>query len=271
MKKNIIKFFTAVVVVCLVYACTKNTGITNQPYASYGVDTNGQLKIIFASAYTTAKNTTLIKLNGNVVSNYITFPKATPFPGGGYNTGGSNYALYLAVPKGSNTVSVILPKVGTTTDSLVFFSGTVNIPDNSPYTLHITDTAANVKSILVKNLINPVDSGYCRFRFVNLIPNLTAVDLYLNGTLMKSNIPYLGMTDTFSVAVGANAPNYINYATPTWAVRPAGSLPTSAVTASYASTTVLQNQAVLTLFSYGYAGVTGNRSPYLSGALDKNQ
>lgn len=269
MKKNLIKFFTVVVAVCLVYACTKNTGVTNQPYFSYGTDTTGQLKINVAFAYYVNYNTMLIKVNGQVVSNAIT--TRTPFPGGGYNTNGSNYALYLSVPKGNNTVSVVLPKVGTITDSLVFFSGTVNIPDNNPYTLHIADTAANVKSVLVKNIITSVDSGYCRFRFVNLIPNLTAVDLYLNGTLMKSNIPYLGMTDTFRVAIGANAPNYLTYPAPSWQVRPAGASPTSTATATYTNANGLQNAVVMTVFCMGYSGVTGARLPYVSLTLDKNQ
>jgi len=253
----------------MVYACTKNSGITNQPYYTYGTDTTGLLKINVAFAYTVNYNTMLIKVNGQVVSNAIA--TRTPFPGGGYNTNGSNFALYLSVPKGSNTVSVVLPKVGTTTDSLVFFSGTVNIPDNAPYTLHVTDTAANVKSLLVKNLINAVDSGFCRFRFVNLIPNLPAVDLYLNGTLMKSNIAYLSTTDTFSVRIGANAPNYASFTTPTWAVRPAGALATSTATATYASTNSLQNAVVMTIFSMGYSGSTGTRLPYVSFILDKNQ
>jgi hypothetical protein len=76
----------------------------------------------------------------------------TPFPGGGYNTRGSNFALYMSVPLGSNAVSIVMPKLNTNTDSVVLFSTNVNITDNTPQTLHLTDTAANMKSVLVKTI-----------------------------------------------------------------------------------------------------------------------
>jgi len=176
MKKLSLKYFIPVVALFLLYACTKKDGITNQPYNAYGITaTQGQLKINLAFAYTVDYATILIKVNGQVVSNSL--QTRTPFPGGGFNTRGSNFALYLSVPQGSNTISVVLPKVGTSTDSAVLYTTTVVIPDNSPYTLHIADTAANTKSLLVKNVINDMDTGFCRFRFVNLVPNLAALDL----------------------------------------------------------------------------------------------
>jgi hypothetical protein len=271
MKKTIIKYLAIIIVTATVYACTKNDGVTNQPYASYGTDSTGQLKINLAFAYTIDYATILIKVNGAVVSNSL--QSRTPFPGGGYNTRGSNFALYLTVPKGNNTISVILPKAGTITDSIVLYSGSVTLPDNAPYTLHITDTAANVKTVFTKNIISKVDSGYCRFKFVNLIPNLTAVDLYLDSVLIKSNIPYLGITDTFTIAVGVNAPNVLRFPTPTWAITAAGTPYTTnaASRAFYASANLLQNQAVITLYSMGYNLSTGTRLPYICGTLDKNQ
>ena len=275
MKKRIIQYFIPVAAIFFLYACTKRDGITNQPYDAYGVSTTtGQLKVNLAFAYTIDYATILIKLNGQVVSNAL--QTRTPFPGGGYNTRGSNFALYLSLPQGSNTVAVVLPKVGTSVDSLVLYSTSVTIPDSGPYTLHITDTLVsstvnNTKSVLVKNQINDVDTGFCRFRFVNLIPNASAVDLYLNGVLIKSNVAYLATTDTFSVRTGVNAPGFVSTGTTTWAVRPAGAAASTTALASYANSNGLQSQVVMTIFSMGYSGSTGTRLPFISLTLDKNK
>ncbi len=275
MKKDILKYFIPVAATCFLYACAKNNGITNQPYSAYGVSsTQGQLKINLAFAYTIDYATIMIRVNGAIVSNAL--QTRTPFPGGGYNTRGQNFALYLSVPQGSNTVSVVLPKVGTNTDSVVLYTTSVIIPDNNPYTLHITDTLVNVttnntKNVLIKNIIMGMDNGWCRFRFVNLIPNMPAVDLYLNGVLVKTNLAYLTPTDTFSIRTGVNAPGYIAGSAPIWAVRPAGAAATTTALASYTSANTLQNHMVLTIFSMGYSGSTGTRLPFLSFTLDKNQ
>lgn len=275
MKKSNLKYLLGILAVVLVYACQKESGVTNLPYQSYDLSaTQGQLKINLGFAYTVNYNTLLLKINDSVVSNSLT--TRNPFPGGGYNTGGSNFALYLAVKQGDNTVAVVIPKFGTKIDSVVLYKTTINIPDNKPYTLHIADTLVNstlnnTKSVLVKNIINDMDTGWCRFKFVNMIPNLTAVDLYLNGVLIKSAIPFMTATDTFSVRTGVYQPGYTSAITTTWAVRPAGALATSTATASYPSSNGLQSQKVMTIFSMGYAGMTGTRLPFVCFTLDKNQ
>lgn len=276
MRKNILTYCSIAVVLFLVVACTKNNGITNLSYFAYGTKTEagrGLLKINYVSAYA-ANPTVLIKVNNVVASNLIT--ARTPFPGGGYNTSGSNFALYLSVPIGTNSVSIVRPKVGTDVDSILLYSTALVMPDTSAYTLHITDTLVNsssnlTKSLLVKNDISNLDTGYARFRFVNLMPNVPAIDLYLNGTLMKSNIKYLQASDTFGVRTGVNAPNYTSFATPTWVIRPAGALPTSTALATYASVNALQSARVFTVFAMGYSGATGSRLPYVAFTLDKNQ
>ncbi|MCX6205518.1 MAG: hypothetical protein NTZ19_04610 [Bacteroidetes bacterium] len=274
MKKSNFKYLLGILAVVLVYACSKDSGVTNQPYQTYDVPySQGQLKINLGFAYTINYNTLLLKINDSVVSNSLT--TRNPFPGGGYNTGGSNFALYLSVKQGDNNVSVVIPKFGTAIDSVVLYKTKINIPDNRNYTLHIADTMIdastnNTKSLLVKNLINDMDTGWCRFKFVNMIPNLPAVDLYLNGVLIKSAIPFMNATDSFSVRTGVYQPGYTG-ATTTWAVRPAGALATSTATASYASANGLQSQKVMTIFTMGYAGMTGTRLPFVCFTLDKNQ
>ncbi len=265
-----IKYIMPLVAIFVFASCKKNTGVTNQPYDTYGTPADkGQLKINLAFAYAIDYANLRIKLNGAYVSNLL--QSRTPFPGGGYNTRGSNFALYMSVPLGSNAVSIVMPKFGTNTDSVVLFSTNVNITDNTPQTLHIADTAANMKSVLVKNNIVGIADGICRFNFINLMPNAGAVDLYLNGILMKSNIAYLASSGAMDIPVGINAPGFVSGTTTTWAVRRTGSTATSTALVSYASANGLQSGVALTGFCMGYAGLTGARLPYLSLTLDRNK
>jgi hypothetical protein len=268
--KKMIKYIIPVVALFSLASCTKNTGVTNQPYDTYGTPANkGQLKVNLAFAYAVDYANLRIKLNGAYASSLL--QSRTPFPGGGYNTRGSNFALYMAVPLGANTVSIVMPKLNTNTDSVVLYTTTVTVPDNSAYTLHIADTAASTKSVLVKNNIAAIPENFCRFNFVNLIPNVAAVDLYLNGVLMKSNIAYLGSSGAMDIQVGSSAPGFVSGASTTWAVRPAGAAATTTAIASYASANGLQNMLALTGFCMGYSGATGTRLPYFALTLDKNQ
>jgi hypothetical protein len=268
--KKIINYTMALVALFVFASCKKNTGVTNQPYEAYGTPANkGQLKVNLAFAYAIDYANLRIKLNGAYVSNLL--QSRTPFPGGGFNTRGSNFALYMSVPLGSNAVSIVMPRFGTNVDSVVLFSTNVNIADNTPQTLHIADTAANMKSVLVRNNIVGIADGMCRFNFVNLMPNAGAVDLYLNGLLMRANIPYLGASGAMDIPVGINAPGFVSGATTTWAVRRTGSTATSAALVSFASASGLQSGGALTGFCMGYSGATGARLPFLAMTLDKNQ
>jgi len=88
---------------------------------------------------------------------------------------------------------------------------------------------------------------------------------------MKSSLPYLQATDTFSVRTGVNAPGYVSGTTTTWTIRPAGALATSTALATYVSSSALQSQMVLTVYGMGYSGSTGTRLPFVSFTLDKNK
>jgi len=268
--KKMIKYIIPVVALFALASCAKNSGVTNQPYDTYGTPADkGQLKVNLAFAYNIDYANLRIKLNGAYVSSLL--QSRTPFPGGGYNTRGSNFALYLSVPLGANSVSIVMPKFGTNTDSVELYATTVTIPDNAAYTLHIADTATTTKSVLVKNNIAGLPDGMCRFNFVNLIPNAGAVDLYLNGLLMSKNIAYLAASGAMDIPVGVNAPGFVSGTTTTWAVRPTGAASTTTAIASYASSNGLQSGVALTGFCMGYSGATGTRLPYLSLTLDKNQ
>lgn len=274
MKKLFIRYTAPLFLTALAFSCSKNT-VDNAPYSAYGLDTSqGQLKFVYASAYA-ANPTVILKINGKAVSSAIT--GRTPFPGGGYNTTGSNYALYLAVPKGDDTITIVRPKTGTSEDSLVLYKTVINIPDNKPRTLLIGDTLAgtvnNTASVLVANNLNPVDTGTARFTFVNLIPNVPALDLYLNKVKIDSNIAYKQVSKTFIIKTGANAPGVTdpnNIPTPNWEVRVAGAAPTSTALAFYTNANGLLNQRVYTIFTMGYQGAASPRNPFICFTLDKN-
>ena len=173
--KKIIKYIMPLALLFVFASCKKNTGVTNQPYDTYGTPANkGQLKVNLAFAYAIDYANLRIKLNGVYVSNLL--QSRTPFPGGGYNTRGSNFALYMSVPLGTNAVSIVMPKFDTNVDSVVLFSTNVNITDNTPQTLHVTDTAASMKSVLLKNNIVGKAAGIGCFDNVIFIRNLIPSD-----------------------------------------------------------------------------------------------
>jgi len=260
--KKIIKYIMPLALLFVFASCKKNTGVTNQPYDTYGTPANkGQLKVNLAFAYAIDYANLRIKLNGVYVSNLL--QSRTPFPGGGYNTRGSNFALYMSVPLGTNAVSIVMPKFDTNVDSVVLFSTNVNITDNTPQTLHVTDTAASMKSVLLKNNIVGIADGICRFNFVHLMPNVPAVDLYLNGILMKANIPYLGNSGAMDIPVGINAPGFVSGTSTTWAIRTAGAASTTAALVSYASANGLQSGVALTGISRVAHAKTSKRNATL--------
>jgi hypothetical protein len=107
--------------------------------------------------------------------------------------------------------------------------------------------------VAVENDVSQPDSGFSRYMFVHLMPNVPAVDLYHGTVKVASNIPYKGTSPTFTMVAGTAG---------SWAIRPAGAAPTSTALASYSNT--IPNQRVLTVFSRGYTGVTGVRAPAVS-------
>ncbi|WP_342645465.1 DUF4397 domain-containing protein [Mucilaginibacter sp. CSA2-8R] len=222
------------------------------------------LKINYVSAYANNRSV-YFKLNDQRVSGLLTW--RTPFPGGGYNTGGSNTSDFLQVNPGNVKLSVVLPrKVDNGTDSLELYSTTLQIAAGKNYTVHITDTAATTKSLLTEENFTRPDTATTRYRFVNLMPNVPSVDVYYGtataadqstDSLLLSNVPYLQMSNEFKLRAGNSK---------TWKIRAAGAAKTSAtVIASYLSASVVLNQRVYTAFACGYNGkTTAAQKPYVS-------
>lgn len=220
--------------------------------------TRSMLKVNYVSNYA-ANPSVQLKLNDVRVSPLLT--ARTPFPGGGFNTGGDNRPDYLNVAPGQNKFSVSIPNKNTANDSIVLYTTNINLEANKNFTLHITDTAANTKMLLVQDDISLPDTGSSRYRFVHLMPNVTALDLYHGTELVAGNIPYLGTT-VFT------RPTYA--ASTAWTIREAGTGPTGPVLATYSSSNTIITQRGYTAFALGYKGqADAARKPYISFLLNK--
>jgi hypothetical protein len=241
--RNILLAFVLLAAGVLVYSCKKNT-LSVAPFDK--TDGQAHFKVNYASPY---KNNPAVqvKIDGNRVSNNITYN--TPFPGGGLNTGGSNNADYMNFAPGSHTMSLSIPKVGTGEDSIELFKTTVELNGDVPYTLHVTDTAANTQALLLTDIVNLPDSGISRFSFINLVPG-SSMDLYFGPLKLASNVAYKASTDTFSI------PAATSYQ---FALRLAGSAPTSTALATYpitgTTTYAIPNQRAFTAYARGYTGL----------------
>lgn len=249
MKKLIIPILACFMVVGLL-SCEKNI---QRELDLVPTDLKAFIKINYAMAYGVNSNAQL-KINGSRVSTTLTFPY--PFPGGGLNTGGASNPDYLAVDPKQIDLVVSRPKVGTNEDSVVLFTRSFNsgIFFGSNYTIHLADTGANATAVVANDNINLPDSGTSRFKFVHLVPNQPALDLYYGTVKVASNIAYKAVSPEFTIALtGASA---------SWTIRPANALPTTTALATYAMT--VPNQRVFTVFASGYTAATAPRTARIS-------
>lgn len=247
--------------VMLLAACEKNV-ITYGDIEKVSAD-QPLIKLNYASLYNDNRQV-VIKLNGRRVTSRIY--GRTPFPGGGYNTYGDVRADYLTVDPGNVKLSVALPfKVDIGLDSLELYSTDLKIESGKKYVAHITDTAQFVKTVLTEESFAKPDSGYATYRFINLMPNVPAIDLYYgqNTTgvvadkLIASNVGYLKTSEYIKLNRASAR---------TWKIRPAGAPVTNeTVIANYTSSSTLLNQRTYTIYALGYNGITTvPRKPYLS-------
>lgn len=250
MKRNIIALSTFLAMVLLITACEKN----DPKLIAYTPSSDAALtKVVNAMPY--LRGPLQIKINDVRVSNNITY--TTPYPGGGLNTAGSSNPDYLALSAGTAKIAFSIPNVGTNNDSIALFSGTAAIESSKYQTVYATDTGANTQYVVVKDDIAQPDSGFSRFKVVNLIPNLPAIDLYWGATVVASNLAYKAVSPSFVMPVPI--------ANVTLAIRPAGAASTTAAIGSYVVTSI-GNQRVLTIYTRGYSGLTGTdvRRPLVS-------
>ena len=218
------------------------------------------LKINYLSAYSLNPSVQL-SIDKVRVSGLIS--GRTPFPGGGYNVNGSNFPDYLAVKPGTLVLDVAIPKKVTNVDSVLLFTTPITLEATKNYTVHITDTLAKTKMVLVEDNINPPAVNEVKYKFLNMMPNVAAIDLYYGTTLVATKIPYLGSSPYFTM------PSSTTVAL-AWSIREAGTSATSTALATYTSINTVINQRVYTAFALGYKGATAtNTKPYISFLLNK--
>lgn len=245
----------ALAVVCMI-SCEKNTfNVRNVTYP----DGQAMVKLGLFTAYNTS-SPMRIAINGATVTSEITY--GTPFPGGGFNTGGSNNSDYLLVTPGSNKVELFNMNQGTTKPISRLAEATITVEANKRYTLFLADTAQNIAAWVVNDDTPTPDSGFARIKFVHAMPNVAAVDLYKGAkdsvsTLIISNVPYKGVSAYINVQAGTDS----------FFIRKAGDQPLATPIARRGFT--LSNQRIYTLFSRGYLGTTGTRIPNLSAVINQ--
>ncbi|HRE64822.1 MAG TPA: DUF4397 domain-containing protein [Ferruginibacter sp.] len=217
---------------------------------------SAQLKVIYASAYPTNPSVQ-IKLDGKRVSGLIT--GRTPFPGGGFNTTGSNFPDYLLVNNGARQLSISIPKRNTETDSIVLFNTNFSVDAGKKYTLNVMDTGVNTKSLLVVDTMQNYSRAMVKYRFVNLMPNVPSVDLYYGTVLVAAGVAYNSPGVTISMPTPPT--------TLAWAIRETGS---ATNLATYSSGNTIVGSRVYTAFAMGYKGQSSTAlRPYISFTINK--
>ena len=256
MKKRFLNII-AVGLVLFMASCKKETGYTatfDQPSANEAL-----VKIIYASAYSLNPSVQL-SFDDVRVSGLIT--GRTPFPGGGYNTNGSNFPDYLLLKPGAQKFTIAIPKKGTNVDSVVLFTTQVTLEAGKHQTLNVSDTLAKTKTLVVTDTVQIPTLNTIKYRFVNLMPNVPSADLYYGTTLVASGVAYNTPGKVFSMNVPA-----VNSLQ--WIIRETGTGAAGTILAFYASSSTVLNQRMYTAFAMGYKGSTSaTLKPYISFTLN---
>ncbi len=241
MKHKISISFFLVFAIGLV-SCEKNTYKVVERTSSEG---SAQVKLGYFSAYTITPNT-ILYINDVPVSNTLTAPIS--FPGGGLNMGGLSNGDYLFVTPGTIKIQGFRPIPATGNIMTKLFEFSQAFSANTNYTFFITDTAASTAGFSLEDTKVKPDSGFARIKFVNAMPNVTAIDLYkgtnnASATLYQSNISYKAATANFDLPVPV---------VDSFFIRPAGAAATTVPMARRAFT--LTNQRIYTMLARGYMG-----------------
>lgn len=257
--KKIFSIISLLSVLTVAFISCKKTGGDNV-FSEYDIVDQGAKALIKVNYNVAFFNNpgVQVKINDVRVSGLIL--NRTPFPGGGFNTLGSNTGDYLPVDPGANTkVSITIPKRGTNIDSVEIYTTTVAATAGKRYSLHVTDTAAR-KSLFVEEDASIPDSGFVRMRFVNLMPTVPSVDLWVGTNKVASNIAYMSISDKFVLPTSQAS------ITTKWDVRAAGAANlTTNIIATYTSASTFNNQRVYTAYAIGYPDKTdATRKPYIS-------
>lgn len=201
-----------------------------------------------------------IKINGTRVSG-TNIQTRYPFPGGGFNTLGGSTGDYLPVAPGNTEVSISIPKRGTNVDSVLIFKNSMATVAGKNYSLHVADSL-NKKGLVVEEDVSLPDSGFVRYKFVNLMPNVPSLDLYVGSVKVASDVAFMASSNNFLLPTSQTGISTV------WSIRAAGALPSSTAIATYTSASTMLNRRVYTAFATGYQGYatssTDPRRPFVA-------
>ncbi|MEJ7821690.1 MAG: DUF4397 domain-containing protein [Chitinophagaceae bacterium] len=172
---------------------------------------------------------------------------------------------YYAVEPGTRTIKVSVPFINTKNDSLLLFSGSINLTADARQTIMITDTAAKTEATLLNDDVTPpVGNLTSRAKFFNGIPNVGPVDLYVrtpSGVINPAtNIDYKKVSNSFEFPGIGND---------TFQIVPAGQPYTGFTSTNVITTTIFITSVFgrnYTVVARGYAGllVTDTRRAQIS-------
>jgi Domain of unknown function (DUF4397) len=235
-------FLLSIAITISIVSCKKNTYTVTERVTNEG---KAQVKLGYFSAYLVTPNT-ILYINDKPVSNTLAAPIS--FPGGGLNMNGSLNGDYLFTEPGSNKIQGFRPITGTGNIMTKLFEFTENFSANTNYTFYVTDTASSTQGFSIEDTKSKPDSGFARFKFVNAMPNVTAIDLYkginnATATLFQANILYKSASPIFDLAVPVSDSFFI---------RPAGAPVSSLPLTRRTFITSLTNQRIYTMLARGY-------------------
>jgi hypothetical protein len=185
-----------------------------------------------------------IYINNALVSN--TLSSHTPFPGGGYNTGGASDNGYLAVDasKGTAEFRFVTPVVGSTIIASEVFKVSAPVTANKQQVVFICDTTTKATAFTVDVTTDRPDSGYAKFNFANCIPNSGPIDFYYRDSLIASNVAYKGQAGFVTLPLRVS---------PAVKIYPSGVDTVGKLIATYPFTSI-GNQKIYTALGRGYLG-----------------
>jgi hypothetical protein len=160
------------------------------------------------------------------------------------------------VPAGIVKVSFATPKYNTSMDSVTLATNTLTLTSGKKYSLYVTDTAANTSFVLVEDTLVRSDSGYAKYKFVNLVPDKGAVDLYIGTLMVASNIAYKAVSSSFILPTSTAAA--------VWTIKATGT--STSIGGGYSATVAntIANQRIYTVIARGYGSITSSSDPRYS-------
>jgi Domain of unknown function (DUF4397) len=203
-------------------------------------------------------NSVQVKVNGQRVSNLLTYSVA--YPGGGFNMGGLSNADYLALDSGKLDIKISIPQRNTETDSIDLFNGSITLPGGNRYTVFFTDSTPNITATVVPDPLSDPPVTFARMKFFNGIPNVGSLDLYVRtsqGIVQVKDIAYRSTSAIFDVSAAS---------TDTFDIVRAGLPYTTANTLARYLFTSPQNGRVYTVLARGFniVSTTDIRRPQVS-------